>query len=77
MELGLYTVPNYDGIPIDYNAYQWPGFGVVFGTNIVSLLVVALRRDIVWCVAATWICISIWTLRPKPQLVYVGSEDPN
>jgi len=71
VELGLYVIPTYDGIPIDYNAHQWPGFGVVFGTNLVSLLVVALRRDIVWCVAATWICVSIWTQRPKPQAVYI------
>jgi len=43
----------------------------VFGTNIVSLLVIVLRRDIVWCVAATWINVSLWALRPKPQAVYI------
>ncbi|KAJ6485913.1 hypothetical protein C8R45DRAFT_998377 [Mycena sanguinolenta] len=69
--LGLTYTPVYDGTPIDYEKYAWPGFGVVFGTNLVSLLVVVLRRDIVWCVAATWICVSIWTLRPKPQAVYI------
>ncbi|KAJ7132098.1 hypothetical protein C8R44DRAFT_871088 [Mycena epipterygia] len=69
--LGLTTTPLYDGTPADYDAHPWPGFGVVFGTNLVSLLVVTLRRDIVWCVAATWICISIWSLRPKPQSVYI------
>ncbi|KAJ7257917.1 hypothetical protein B0H12DRAFT_1110609 [Mycena haematopus] len=69
--LGLTYTPVYDGTPVDFDKYAWPGFGVVFGTNLVSLLVVVLRRDIVWCVAATWICISIWTLRPKPPAVYI------
>ncbi|KAJ7173799.1 hypothetical protein C8R46DRAFT_1084018 [Mycena filopes] len=69
--LGLTTPPLYDGTPADYNAHMWAGFGVVFGTNLVSLLVIVLRRDIVWCVAATWICVSIWALRPKPQPVYI------
>ncbi|KAG7095775.1 hypothetical protein E1B28_006480 [Marasmius oreades] len=59
------------GHPIDYTAHHWPGFGVVFGTNLLGLIVVILRRDIVWCVAATWICISIWAQRPKPNSVYV------
>ncbi|KAJ7695107.1 hypothetical protein B0H17DRAFT_1008777 [Mycena rosella] len=75
IDLGLTHTPIY-GTPIDfndrdYNDRPWPGFGVVFGTNFVSLIVVALRRDIVWCVAATWICVSIWALRPKPQVVYI------
>jgi hypothetical protein len=77
VELGLTHTPTYDGTPMDYDAYPWSGFGVVFGTNLVSLLVISLRRDIVWCVAATWICISIWTLRPKPQPVYVSQENAN
>ncbi|KAJ6610466.1 hypothetical protein B0H10DRAFT_2166051 [Mycena sp. CBHHK59/15] len=71
VELGLTYKPVYDGTPIDYAAHPWPGFGVVFGTNLVSLVVIILRRDIVWCVAATWICISIWSLRPKPQAVFI------
>lgn len=62
------TIP---GVPVDYSAHPWPGFGVVFGTNLLGLIVIALRRDIVWCVAATWICISIWSLRPKPAPVYI------
>ncbi|KAK0484705.1 hypothetical protein IW261DRAFT_1458247 [Armillaria novae-zelandiae] len=69
--LGLVQTPTAPGPPIDPNAYQWPGFGVVFGTNILGLLVVVFRRDIVWCVAATWICVSIWSLRPKPAPVYI------
>ncbi|PBK84625.1 hypothetical protein ARMGADRAFT_1055522 [Armillaria gallica] len=69
--LGLVQTPTAPGPPIDPNAYQWPGFGVVFGTNILGLLVVVFRRDIVWCVAATWICVSIWSLRPKPAPVYL------
>ncbi|KAJ7453970.1 hypothetical protein B0H11DRAFT_2006559 [Mycena galericulata] len=71
VELGLTYTPMYDGTPIDYQSHPWPGFGVVLGTNLVSLIVIALRRDIVWCVASTWIAVSMWALRPKPQIVYV------
>ena len=40
-------------------------------TNLLSLLVVLLQRDIIWAIAATWICISIWTASPKPAPVFV------
>jgi hypothetical protein len=50
----------------DYSAHPWSGLAVVLGTNLLGFAVVLLRRDIVWCVAATWICVSIWTQRPKP-----------
>ncbi|KAJ7050529.1 hypothetical protein C8F01DRAFT_1178656 [Mycena amicta] len=69
--LGLTYTPMYDGTPIDYNAYGWHGLGVVLGTQLVSFLVIVIRRDIVWCVSATWICISLWSLRPKAQAVYI------
>jgi hypothetical protein len=59
--------PNHE----DYNSYLWSGFGVVFGTNFVGALVVMMHKDIVWCVAATWICVSIWLERPKPVPIYV------
>jgi len=49
----------------------WPVFGVFLGTNLIGLAVVIFRRDVVWTVAATWICISIWSLRPKPVPIYV------
>ncbi|KAF8511317.1 hypothetical protein JB92DRAFT_2935233 [Gautieria morchelliformis] len=48
-----------------YMDYQWEGFAVVIVTNVVSLLIIALRRDIVWCIGAVWINICIWTARPK------------
>ncbi|KAL9709364.1 hypothetical protein Ac2012v2_007720 [Leucoagaricus gongylophorus] len=51
--------------------HLWPVFGVFLGTNLIGLAVVILRRDIVWTAAATWICISIWSLRPKPAPIYV------
>ncbi|KAG2007252.1 hypothetical protein CC2G_014961 [Coprinopsis cinerea AmutBmut pab1-1] len=72
VKLGFaYTPPTPDG-PQDYNKWHaWAGFGVVMGTNAVAFLVVLLRRDIVWCVAATWICVSIWSRRPKPGPVYI------
>jgi hypothetical protein len=60
--------------PIHYSAWHaWSGFAVVMSTNLVALLVIIVRRDIVWCVAATWLCISLWLETPKPAPVYVRS----
>ena len=64
--------PTVPGEPIDYSKWHaWTGFGVVLGTNLLGLIVVLLRRDIVCCIAATWVCVSIWSYRPKPSPVYV------
>jgi len=54
-----------------YGRYEWQGFGVMLGVNLLGLVVIVLRRDIVWCVAASWICASIWTLAPKPFPVWI------
>ncbi|KAL0579419.1 hypothetical protein V5O48_002590 [Marasmius crinis-equi] len=46
--LGLtYPMTHDPDHPLDFNAYQWPGFGVLFGTNMLGLIVVIFRRDIV------------------------------
>lgn len=65
--LGLTYSP---GHPEHYDRYAWPGFAVVFSANLLGLAVIAIGRDITWAVAATWICISEWTARPKPMPVY-------
>ncbi|KAI0052355.1 hypothetical protein FA95DRAFT_1387297 [Auriscalpium vulgare] len=57
--------------PDHYTEHQWEGFGVILGINIIGLIFVAARRDIVWCVGATWICVSIWTTKLKPSPVYI------
>ena len=49
-------------------------FGVVLGTNLLGLAVVIIRGDIVWCVAATWIAVSIWSASPKPAPVNVSDQ---
>ncbi|KAG2363788.1 hypothetical protein BDR07DRAFT_1403321 [Suillus spraguei] len=66
--LGLYYSPDH---PEHYGRFAWPGFGATFGANLIGLVVVVMHRDIVWAVAATWICVSIWSARPKPAPVYV------
>ncbi|KAG1837346.1 hypothetical protein C8R48DRAFT_743561 [Suillus tomentosus] len=66
--LGLYYSPSN---PEHYGRFAWPGFGVTCGANLIGLFVILMRRDIVWAVAATWICVSIWTARPKPAPVYI------
>ncbi|KAG1741257.1 hypothetical protein EDB19DRAFT_1704993 [Suillus lakei] len=66
--LGLFYSP---GHPEHYGRFAWPGFGVTFGANIIGLVVILMRCDIVWAVAATWICASIWSARPKPAPVYI------
>lgn len=67
--LNLSWNPAHD--PTHYNEHAWPGFCVVLGINLLGLLVVIIRRDIVWAVAATWICISVFSARPKPAPVYI------
>lgn len=46
------------------------------GLNLVGFAVILLRRDVIWAVAATWICISIWTASPKPAPVFVRGFFP-
>lgn len=71
--LGLSYHPTPGGLPEDYSAWHaWAGFAVVASTNTAALLFIALRRDIVWCIAATWICISVWSDGVKPAPVYVS-----
>ncbi|KIP07381.1 hypothetical protein PHLGIDRAFT_105717 [Phlebiopsis gigantea 11061_1 CR5-6] len=59
------------GEPQHYARHQWAGMGIMLGINLLSLVVVVLRRDIVWCVAAAWINASIWVLKPKPFPVFI------
>ncbi|KAH9941168.1 uncharacterized protein BXZ73DRAFT_42202 [Epithele typhae] len=59
------------GEPQHYDRGQWSGLGVVLGVNLIGLLVIAMRRDIVWCVAATWMCASLWSQSPKPYPIMV------
>ncbi|GJE93391.1 hypothetical protein PsYK624_095500 [Phanerochaete sordida] len=59
------------GEPQHYGKHQWTGLGVMLGVNVISLIIVVLRRDIVWCVAACWIDASIWIFKPKPFPVFI------
>lgn len=43
----------------------------MLGVNLLGLLVIALRRDIVWCAGAVWICASVWRETPKSTPVQV------
>ncbi|KAI0711377.1 hypothetical protein C8Q76DRAFT_56353 [Earliella scabrosa] len=58
------------GEPQHYARGQWAGFAVMLCVNLIGFLIIAIRRDIVWCVAATWLCASIWGLQPKPYPVW-------
>jgi len=33
--------------------------------------VIVVRKDIVWCIAAVWIDIAIWSAKPKPSPVFI------
>ncbi|EPT02010.1 hypothetical protein FOMPIDRAFT_1160886 [Fomitopsis schrenkii] len=59
------------GEPQHYARHQWAGFAVMLGVNIVGLLVVIIRRDIVWCISAAWMCASVWSRQPKPMPVWL------
>ncbi|KAH0839375.1 hypothetical protein J3R83DRAFT_69 [Lanmaoa asiatica] len=67
--LGLSYAPEH---PEDYIQHPWPGFAVVMSVNLLSLVVILFRRDVIWAIAATWICISIWTASPKPPPVLIS-----
>ncbi|KAF8838163.1 hypothetical protein BDN67DRAFT_971970 [Paxillus ammoniavirescens] len=66
--LGLSHSPDH---PEEYDRYPWSGFAVVLAANLVGLAVILIRRDIIWALAATWICVSIWTAQPKPAPVFI------
>ena len=38
--------------------------------NLIGLVVIVVRKDIVWCIAAVWIDIAIWSAKPKPSTVF-------
>ncbi|TBU31397.1 hypothetical protein BD309DRAFT_1078214 [Dichomitus squalens] len=59
------------GEPQHYDRGQWSGLIVVLTVNVIGFLVIVIRRDVVWCVAATWICASLWSLKPKPYPVMI------
>ncbi|KAF8809402.1 hypothetical protein BYT27DRAFT_7222354 [Phlegmacium glaucopus] len=70
--LGLTFHPTPSGTPQDYASWHaMSGFGVLLGTNLLGLAVIIIRGDIVWCVAATWVAVSIWSAKPKPAPVYI------
>ncbi|KAH9474732.1 hypothetical protein JR316_0013197 [Psilocybe cubensis] len=70
--LGLWYTPTPPGPPTDPAAYHaTAAFGVVLGTNLFGLIVIALRRDIIWCIASTWIAVSLWSAMPKPAAVSI------
>ncbi|KAG6888177.1 hypothetical protein C0995_010126 [Termitomyces sp. Mi166 len=70
--LGLSFDPTPPGSPRKYSAWHaWSGFAVVMSSNLFALVIIVLRRDLVWCVAATWLCVSIWLDMPKPAPVYI------
>ncbi|PFH50853.1 hypothetical protein AMATHDRAFT_60346 [Amanita thiersii Skay4041] len=66
--LGLIHEPTAPGEYLSW--HTWAGFGIVAGTNLLALLVVVTQLDIVWCIGATWVCISMWAQKPKPTPVY-------
>jgi hypothetical protein len=45
----------------------------VLATNVLGLVIVIFRRDIVWTIGATWLNAALFSQRPKPIPVYVTS----
>jgi hypothetical protein len=64
--------PTPSGPPRD--SAEWhttAGFLILLFTHLFSLLVIVLRRDVIWCIGATWAAVAIWTSKPKPAPVYI------
>ena len=68
VELGYTWEP---GKPNQYTSHQWAGFGVLLLVNLIGLIVIVIRKDVVWCIAAVWIDIAIWSAKPKPSVVFI------
>ncbi|KAH9834941.1 uncharacterized protein C8Q71DRAFT_710490 [Rhodofomes roseus] len=59
------------GEPQHYARHQWAGFIVMLCVNLIGLLVIIIRRDVVWCISAVWMCASVWSRQPKPMPVWL------
>ncbi|KAI9513454.1 hypothetical protein F5148DRAFT_971847 [Russula earlei] len=57
--------------PDNIGRYQWEGFAYILAVNFVGAIIIAVRSDWVWCIGATWVCISMWLKKPKPVPIYV------
>jgi len=57
--------------PDEMDKYQWEGFAYILSINIVGVLIIALRYDWVWCLGATWVCVSIWLKEPQPMPIHI------
>ncbi|OCH94603.1 hypothetical protein OBBRIDRAFT_769339 [Obba rivulosa] len=59
------------GEPQHYRGHAWAGAAVVLCVNIVALVIIVWRRDIVWCVCAAWLCAALWAVDPKAAEVWI------
>ncbi|KAH9988102.1 hypothetical protein BJV74DRAFT_878265 [Russula compacta] len=57
--------------PDQMDRKQWEGFVYILTVNIIGLFIIALRDDWVWCLGATWVCVSIWLKKPEPVPIYI------
>ncbi|KAF9045594.1 hypothetical protein BJ165DRAFT_1478385 [Panaeolus papilionaceus] len=63
--------------PIDPSHPAWhptTGLLVLLGINLVELVVIVARHDLVWCVAAVWVNVALWAGRAgngKPGEIYI------
>jgi len=57
--------------PDQIDKHQWEGFAYLLSINIIGVLIIALRHDWVWCLGATWVCVSIWLKEPEPVTIHV------
>lgn len=57
--------------PNEAMRHALPSAIVMLSTNIVSLLVIVARQDLVWCIGAVWVTVSIWVGRWRAVGVWV------
>lgn len=58
--------------PEHYTDHQWIGFAVFLAANLIGLIVIVSRSDIIWCVASVWINVAVWSTSPKPRPILVS-----
>ncbi|EMD37014.1 hypothetical protein CERSUDRAFT_114912 [Gelatoporia subvermispora B] len=59
------------GEPQHFRNHAYAGAAVVLGVNILALVVIVWRHDLVGCVCASWLCAALWSVDPKAAEVWI------
>ncbi|CAK5267527.1 unnamed protein product [Mycena citricolor] len=72
--LGLTYIPLYDGTPANYNDHQWPAFGVVLGTNIITVLIFTALLPL--ALVASYVRAYLYDRQDSRRVALAGDDHP-